>query len=223
MSLQKEILNFALFTKLPSLHPSPSSVFPLTSWRRRDDAGVAGHAPPSPAKPASPSPVPPRCFSTSPRGAVSLRARRGRPLEAPRRQRVVLCAPSPSYLCPRSSPSPLAREARVLDLPLHSLPIPEPNRALSGTQERRRREPWSPPLSSSPWSPLLRPSSPKIDPLSSFPGLHWSSLTPPPPPSHTGVPLPASMNAGEPLLAVAPPVRSPLAQIEYSTTFLASP
>jgi len=33
----------------------------------------------------------------------------------------------------------------------------------------------------------------------------------------------ASMNAGEPLLAVAPPVRSPLAQIEYSTTFLASP
>jgi hypothetical protein len=33
----------------------------------------------------------------------------------------------------------------------------------------------------------------------------------------------ASMNAGEPLLAMAPPVRSPLAQIEYSTTFLASP
>jgi len=33
----------------------------------------------------------------------------------------------------------------------------------------------------------------------------------------------ASMNAGEPLLAVASPVRSLLAQIDYSTTFLASP
>src|SRR6185503_8479510 len=45
---------------------------------------------------ASPLPDPPRRFSTPPRGAVSLRARRGRPLEAPRRRRAVPCAPSPS-------------------------------------------------------------------------------------------------------------------------------
>ena len=163
MSLQKEILNFALFTKLPSLHPSPSSVFPPTPWRRRDDAGVAGHTPSSPAKPASPSPVPPRSLSASPRDAISLRARRGWPLEAPRRR----CA-EPADLHPRPSPSPFARTAHVPDLPLHSLPVPEPKRAHPCTPERRRT-PWPPPPPSLPWRPLLRPSPSQANPAATFP------------------------------------------------------
>jgi len=90
-----------------ALTPSPPSLFWL--WRR---AGAVRRRTPAPsatrrAPALAPSLVPPRRFSVSPRGAISLHIRRGWPLEAPRRRRAVPCAylhlPAPSAIS-----SPLA-------------------------------------------------------------------------------------------------------------------
>ena len=106
---------------------------------------------------------------------------------------------------------------------LSALPLPKAKGRVSLRQSEHRRPPWPPPPpTASTRSPILRPPSTQATPGNGFPSAHWSSTTPPPPPQATEAPPPTSIYASEPLLAVEPPVRSPMAQIEYPNTFLAS-
>ena len=122
--------NFELITKMPSplLSPlcAPSS---MAGWPCAEP----------PAKTAFPAPG----FSPT---FLGLATRHRLPARTPR----MAARGATATMCQagRPAPSPLsfsfARAVHVPDLPLHSLPIPEPNRARPCTPERRRA-PWLPP------------------------------------------------------------------------------
>ena len=115
--------NFELFTSLPS-PPSPSSVS-----RRRPRAA------PSPRPQPSPIPGFSRKLSASPRGATSLRARRGWSLDAPRRRCAEPCR-APSLHLPCALAPFLACVLISLSSPL-STRQPDPCPSCSRVSSRR--------------------------------------------------------------------------------------
>ena len=110
LSLQTRVLNFALFTKLPSLHLSSSSVFSLPHAVCRRCAGVghlAGHAPrPGQIRLARPRYHPKPLALASP----TRNTRPRRPPLAPSPSRRRCCSASSRHCLPRrlSRPNPLA-------------------------------------------------------------------------------------------------------------------
>jgi hypothetical protein len=184
LSLQTGVLNFALFTKLPSLH--------LPLYFRRDAVSTpfaAGHAPSSPAKPASSHSrflldvSRPRHVAPSPSAHAEVGRAKRHSDDVPSRP---TCA---SSLCPALLP-PICFTSKPPAST--STPLPAPSARPSFP---RRLEPPPPPWL--PWSPLLRPSSRPTDPAASFPALHRCSPTRSPSPTTAGrSPPPLAATAG---------------------------
>jgi hypothetical protein len=87
----------------------------------------------------------------------------------------------------RALPLPICFAKRRSTLPLHSPSLTKPSRAVP-VPERRRRPAIAARRSSSPWSPLLPPSSILGSPLNRFSTSHWSSPAGPRRSSLAGVP-----------------------------------
>ena len=162
MSFQTGVLNFALFTKLPSLH-LPSLLTPFIAVRRR-----RGHWPPTRRAPGrNHLPRPRFCPHTGIPGAFHARhappssfrsTRRGRRRRSRRqcytRRRAVQ---PPSPFKPSSSSHEPNRSS-----PLSPRSLPESSSARASSSADRR-PPW-PPVVPEPSSSHLRPSPAPIDP-----------------------------------------------------------
>jgi len=154
---------------------------------------AAGHAP----CPAVPRPWFSRSLSASPRGAISLRARRGRPSTRHGDEHAEPCrAPLRRSLAPSAllSSLPFASQTSPLPLPPLSSLLQAPGRAFRGVQSRRC-PPFAPPLPRPSRSSLLRPSSCPTDPTASSLTLRWCSPTRSPTPKPAGTPPPQAQSA----------------------------
>ena len=161
------------------LSPLPSPV----SVRR---AEAAGHASGDARRQSVPRPGPSRRYSASPRGAVSVCARRGLSSMPPRRRRAE--TDNRASLLLGSPPSHLRRK--------HTSYLPSP--LLPALSARPSPPPWRPeppPPPRPPRKPLLHPRSRPNNPVASFLDLHRCSATRSPSFPTTGPPAPPQIAA----------------------------
>ena len=160
MSLQTRVLNFALFTSLPS---TPSS----SLFSRRD--GVRRRRRPRPSHASRPGQTrPPRPWSRRNQPPWHLPRATRRRTSSSRRRR----SRRPSHASPRHCPRRRSSCPHRFMMPIPSSPLPllalEPELELSPALERRRRPPGLPPPLLPRSSPLQPPSAPN-DPTASSP------------------------------------------------------
>ena len=171
--------NFELFTSLPSLHLLlcfPSDAVDAERRGRRPRAAPSSRPQPFHVPGSS------RSISAPPRGAISLRARRGS--TPSRHDEAVPSRPTAHHPLPSLVPS-ICFTSELSTSPSAPLPAPSAGPSLS-----RRPEPpptpLAPPLLRPPRSSSLRPSSRPTDPPDSSPTLRWCSPTCSPPPRPAG-------------------------------------
>ena len=172
--------NFELFTSLPSLHLLlcfPSDAVDAERRGRRPRAAPSSRPQPFHVPGSS------RSISAPPRGAISLRARRGS--TPSRHDEAVTTRPAAPRLLPSPFP-PLWPVQQTCSTPSPLLSLsPEPSRDFFSLRQGARRRVHGAATHGLHAEPLLRSSSPPTVFPASFVASHWSSQArSPPPPSH---------------------------------------